>query len=94
MSDFDFSRRAVEEADELLTQLDEELNRLGVPAPAVQFRVEGASDLIDRQQAEQWIMESVDAGFARVGYVLEPLAGKFVVARLAAFRDADSDFHP
>lgn len=90
----EFSRRAMEEAEDLLHRLEAELDASGQSGATMAFRLEGESRLLTRLEAERWLMESVDAGFPRVGYTIERTRESQVIVCLAAFEDPDTQYYP
>ena len=88
------SQRAIEEAEDILDAADEALSAEGLSVADAQFRLEGESKRFSRSEASRWISDSVDAGYARIGFVIGRSRDGFGVVSLAAFEDPDSQFHP
>lgn len=90
----EFSQRATEVAEDLFERFDQEVAQRGLGWLPVAFSLSDGERMLTREEAHEWIRESVDGGFPFVRYViLEPDKG-CLVADLAAFEDPDSQFHP
>lgn len=89
-----YSQRAIEEAEDILDAVERSLAKEGVSTSGIMFRLDGTEGLLNRAEAEVWIKQSVDLGYARVGYVLEHTDALGAVVNLAAYEDPDSQYHP
>lgn len=89
-----YSQRALEETEDLLAEIEQDLVREGLAGRPLRFQLEGASTLLSREQAAEWMRESVDSGFPRVGYRLAERSTNQVIVNLAAYEDPDSQYHP
>lgn len=88
------SQRAIEEAEDTLEAVERSLATEGVSASGIMFRLDGTEGLLNWAEAEVWIKQSVDLGYARIGYVLEHTDALGTVVNLAAYEDPDSQFRP
>lgn len=89
-----YSQRALEETEDLLAEIEQTLVQEGLAGRMLRFQLEGVSTLLSREQAAEWMRESVDSGFPRVGYHIAERNASQVIVNLAAYEDPDSQYHP
>ncbi|MBA3339931.1 MAG: hypothetical protein H0T54_09370 [Geodermatophilaceae bacterium] len=89
-----YSQRAHEVARDLFAEIDSELQLVqGLPRP-VKFHLDASDVVLSRVDAEEWVKQSVDEGFANVRYYVEYENGGEVMVNLAAFEDPDAQYFP
>jgi|ERR1700688_4700492 hypothetical protein len=86
------SQRAREVARDLFADVDTELTEKGLGNSPARFHLDGSDLVLSRDEAEKWVVESVDAGFPEIRFYLEAQTNGGVVVNLAAFRDPDSQY--
>lgn len=88
------SQRAKEVARDLLEHLDAHLEKAGLRNAVLRFHLDGSDVILNQDEAMQWVMESVDAGFPRIGFHIEEKTRDSVLVNLAASDDPDSQYWP
>lgn len=86
------SQRAKEVARDLFDNLEQLLNERGLQDAVLRFHLDGSDVILNREDAERWVLDSVDAGFPRVGFHIEQRTRDSVLVNLAAFEDPDSQY--
>lgn len=88
------SQRAIEESEDLIAQIERRLAEIGLHNSDACFRLEGDHRLLSRDDAIQWMRDSVDEGYANLGFHIESSPPARLIVNLAAYEDPDSQFHP
>lgn len=90
----EFSRRALEEAEDALAGIDRDLTNRGLEGTEALYQLDGSGTYLNRQDIQQWMRESVDEGFPRLVWHVVGRRGDAAVVNIAAYEDPDSQYHP